>query len=119
MSTDEPLAFLSYVRSDDETEDQRISQLRQRLAAEVQMQTGRPFPIFQDRNGIDWGENWRRRIEESVDKATFLIPVITPSFFNSAACIDELRQFCGRESQLKRDDLIMPIYYVSAPLLDD
>ena len=47
-----PAAFMSYVRFEDEHEGGRLTEFRERLSAEVQMQTGEEFPIFQDRNDI-------------------------------------------------------------------
>jgi cobaltochelatase CobT len=115
----QPIAFMSYVHFDDEHEGGLISDLRGRLSGEVRMQTGKDFPIFQDRNDIQWGDNWRKRIEETLDSVTFLIPIITPSFFNSKICRDELKEFIKRERRLKRSKLILPIYYISSTLLDD
>ena len=40
MTIREPVAFLSYVRSDDEHDWGRITKLRQRLEGEVKIQTG-------------------------------------------------------------------------------
>ncbi len=114
----EPLAFLSYVHFDDEHEDGRISALRERLAGEVRIHTGRKFLIFQDRDDIAWGQNWRSRIDQSIDSATFLIPVVTPGFFTSASCRGEVERFLERERILKRNDLILPIYYVDHPPFD-
>jgi hypothetical protein len=62
-----PAAFMSYVRFDDAHEDGQLSEFRERLAGEIRIQTGREFPIFQDRNDIAWGQNWRQRIEETLD----------------------------------------------------
>ena len=84
-----PAAFMSYVRFDDKHEDGRLSEFRTRLSSEVRLQTGQDFPIFQDRNDIKWGQNWQERIEDSIDAATFLIAIITPGFFASAACRNE------------------------------
>lgn len=114
-----PVAFMSYVRFDDKHESGRLTEFRNRLSGEVRMQTGEDFPIFQDRNDIQWGQNWKERVEDSLDGATFLIPIITPSFFNSAACREELERFLAREKKLKRNDLVLPVYYVSSPVLDD
>jgi len=83
------------------------------------MQIGAEFPIFQDRNDIAWGQNWRDRVEETLDSATLLIPIITPSFFRSPPCRDEVSRFLERERQLDRRDLILPVYYVSTPEMDD
>ncbi len=114
-----PLAFMSYVRSDDKHENGRLTEFRNRLSGEVSMQTGEGFPIFQDRNDIEWGQNWKERIVNSIDGVTFLIPIITPTFFKSEACRDELKLFLEREKKLKRNDLILPVYYVSSPVLDE
>lgn len=108
---------MSYVRSDDQYK--RLTEFRERLEQEVRMQIGEAFPIFQDRNDIHWGQNWRDRIEGSLDEVTFLIPIITPSFFNSSPCREELELFLKREKELKRNDLILPVYYVDCPLLND
>ncbi len=112
-----PAAFLSYDHLDDRYG--HISQFRVRLADEVCIQTGDEFTIFQDRSDISWGEGWRKRIEESLDSIVFFIPVITPSFFKSERCRAELKQFLERERKLCRRDFLLPVYYVSTPLLDD
>ena len=108
---------MGYVTSDDRYE--RLTEFRERLSNEVRVQIGEEFSIFQDRKDILWGQNWKKRIEESLDEVTFLIPIITPSFFNSQYCRRELERFLEREKELKRDDLVLPIYYVDCPLLND
>lgn len=115
----QPAAFMSYVRFNDQHDDGQLSQFRERLAAEIRVQTGKEFPIFQDRTDIAWGQNWRQRINETLDAVTLLLPIITPSFFHSTACRDELERFLAREQKLGRQDLILPVYYVTTPELDD
>jgi cobaltochelatase CobT len=78
MAIRAPIAFLSYVRSDDQHDGGRITRFRERLEGEVKMQTGRPFAIFQDRNDIQWGQEWEERIAQSLADVTFLIPIVTP-----------------------------------------
>jgi F-box protein 11 len=117
--TKQPIAFLSYVRADDEHEGGRLSQFRELLSREVRMQTGEEFPIFQDRNDIKWGQNWKQRLDNSLDAVTFLIPVITPGFFRSKPCRDELARFLAREKSLGRSDLVLPVYYINCPTLND
>ena len=78
-----PAAFLSYARFDDQHHDGLISELREQLSAEVRVQTGTAFPIFQDREDISWGQNWQSRIDETLDAVTLLLPVVTPGFFHS------------------------------------
>lgn len=110
---------MSYVRFDDEHENGRLTQFRERLSGEVRIQTGEAFDIFQDRKDIAWGQQWKRRIEESIDTVTFLIPVLTPAFFRSPACRGELERFLRREKDLGRSDLILPLYYVECAVLTD
>jgi cobaltochelatase CobT len=69
---------MSYVRVDDQHENGRLTELCSRLTGEVRMQLGQEFLIFQDRNNISWGEQWKQRIESTIDATTFLIPIITP-----------------------------------------
>jgi cobaltochelatase CobT len=110
---------MSYARDDDAHERGRLSELRTRLTGEVAAQSGDPFPIFQDREDIAWGEQWRKRINGSIESVTFLIPILTPRFFRSNACRDELERFLQREQELGRGDLILPIYYLDSPPLND
>ena len=114
----QPAAFLSYVHSDDDHDRGRISLLRERLEGEIQMHTGKPFQIFQDRNDLAWGQNWSQRIEQSLNEVSFLIPIITPSYFNSPACRKEYNIFEQREKSLGTNQLILPIYYLSSDAME-
>ena len=82
------------------------------------MQTGRPFHIFQDRNDISWGEQWKERIESTLRGVTFLIPIVTPSYFQSPSCRSEFHTFLVREKELGEDRLILPIHYVTCDEMD-
>ncbi|MDB5555644.1 MAG: cobalt chelatase [Rhizobium sp.] len=83
------------------------------------MQTGRPFPIFQDKKNILWGQQWKERLDNELFNVTFLIPIITPGYFRSAACRDEFEKFSVREKQLGQNTLILPIYYLEADEIRD
>jgi cobaltochelatase CobT len=108
-----PIAFLSYVRDDDAHDFGSVTKFRERLEGEVKLQTGKRFEIFQDRNDIRWGQLWKERIDDSLGDATFLIPILTPSFFASPACRAELDTFLRMERTLGVTKLILPIYYVT------
>jgi hypothetical protein len=116
---DQPAAFMSYARFNDQNDDGWVSEFRERLSAEVRVQLGEEFPIFQDRKDIAWGQSWQKRIDEALDTATLLVVIITPGFFRSSACRTEVERFLARERELGRDDLILPVYYVSTPELDN
>jgi len=116
---EKPAAFMSYVRFDDEHDDYQLSQFRERLSAEVRAQTGEEFRIFQDRNDIQWGQNWQERIEDALDAVTLLLVIITPSFFRSPPCRYEVERFLRLERERQRTDLIYPVYYITAREMDD
>src|SRR3954452_3184664 len=116
---DEAHAFLSYTHLDDEGHDGAITELRKRLERSVRVVTGdRSFTIFQDHDGITFGQHWPSRLDEALAGARFLVPVLSPSFFRSDPCRDELTKFLELERRAGRSDLILPIYLVTAPVLD-
>lgn len=114
-----PRAFLSYTRIDDEWFGGAITSLRRLLELGVKFVTGdRSFTIFQDVEGIELGQKWQKRLDEAILESTFLIPIVTPLFFTSEPCRDELEKFIAHEQTLGRDDLILPIYFQTAPMLE-
>lgn len=93
--------------------------MRRLLELGVQVVTGdRTFNIFQDIDGIEFGQKWHKRLNEAILTSRFLIPVVTPLFFKSDPCRDELKRFMEHEKSLGRDDLILPVYFVTTPLLE-
>jgi hypothetical protein len=45
--------------------------------------------------------------------------MITPGFFKSQPCREEIGRFLDREKKLGRSDLIFPVYYVTTDVLDE
>ena len=115
----EPAAFMSYVLFDDQHDDGQLTQFRERLSTEVRAQTGEKFAIFQDRNDFAWEQKWQQRIHEASEAVTLLVVIITPSLFRSSACRADVQRFLKWEHDLGRQDLILPVYYVSTPELDN
>jgi hypothetical protein len=111
-----PAAFMSYAHKDNR--HGQIELLRDNLEEAVSLMIGDEFKIFLDRRSIGWGDNWSRMIDESINDITFFIPILTPSFFKSDNCREELEKFLERERSLDRSNLILPIYYIDSPLLN-
>jgi len=114
-----PVAFLSYAHFDFEHNEPRLRRDMEFLRGEVRQQTGEEFLIFIDREDILWGQEWQARIDNALKETTILIPLITPSFFKSPYCRDELSTFLELEAKVKRGALIFPIYYVDMGLTDE
>jgi F-box protein 11 len=117
-SNSAPIAFMSYVHFDDKHDEGFLTELRKYLSAEVRVQTGAEFHIFQDREDIKWGQFWQERIEDSLSGVTFLILILTPSFFKSEFCRSEVEKFLNRQQNLKHESIILPIYYVNCDVLE-
>ena len=112
-------AFLSYARSDDHYENGRITALRRALSAELEVQSARPFPIFQDTEHIHVGQQWRKQIESQIEGTTVLIAIVTPAFLANDACRDEVMRFRKAEQKRGRDDLIIPVIYIGVDKVVD
>jgi hypothetical protein len=112
-------AFMSYATLDDSTDGGVLSRIREQLSKEVEAKTAQKFPIFQDKENIRWSEDWRKKISCSLEKSTFLIAFITPNFWKSEYCRDELHEFLKKESEYGISDLIFPIYYIRCDQIEN
>ncbi len=111
--------FWSYVHADDAAERGRIVQLAYDVVEQYLMITGDEIELFLDRDDIQWGEEWRSKIDESLSSIAFFIPVLTPRFFRSVECRRELKAFARKATQLGVSELVMPILYAEVPALHD
>ena len=66
--------------------------------------------IFYDSKSLEWGDNWKQRILEGVEKATFAIIVISENFFNREWTEKELNEFLTRQTS-EGQKLILPIIH--------
>jgi len=113
LANQDPMAFWSYTRFDDEHAHGKLTALREQLEHELRSQLGTPFAIFQDTEGLIWGERWKEKLVTSIGEALFFIPVVTPTYFGSPVCRTELEPFLQREQKLLYEELILPVYWIS------
>lgn len=119
MATSQAIAFLSYTRTDDEFHGGYITSFRKVLENAVHVVTGeKTFQVFQDVEGIVIGENWQKKLVDVIHRSSVLVPMVTPLFFNSKPCREEVTQFLDHEQSLERDDLILPIYFFTSARLE-
>ena len=115
-----PRAFMSYARTDDDHVKGHLSDFRTELYVQVRLLSGcKGFTIFQDKFSISPGQNWQERVCEEVDSACVFIAIMTPAFFRSEACREEVERFHKRVSGSQNPYLLLPIYYVASPQLED
>jgi hypothetical protein len=113
-----PAGFWSYAHEDDEQDSGRIRSLADAVKREYSLLTGEELQLFIDRD-LQWGEEWRSRIDEALTGTTFFIPIITPRYFQRPECRRELLTFAGHAKSLGRQELLLSIYYVSVSGFDD
>jgi hypothetical protein len=118
MSAPGIAGFWSYAHADDAGERGRITELAYRLQEEYAVLTAQPLRLFLDRDDLTWGDNWRESIEEALAGITFLIPIVTPRYFQSDECRRELLTFTRRAESVGLGELLLPILYVEVPGLD-
>jgi hypothetical protein len=111
--------FWSYVHADDDADGGRVSRLAHDVAAQFEMLTGESIDLFLDRDDIDWGEDWRNKIDESLSSIGFFIAVLTPRYFRSPECRRELQRFARRAKNLGIKELVLPLLYVDVPSLHE
>jgi TIR domain len=108
-------AFWSYAHEDDELAQGDVVALGRRVKAEYELLTGEPLQLFLDRDSIEWGEEWRRRIDTALVQTTFFIPVLSRRYFARPECRRELETFMGIAQGLEAEKLILPVLYASVP----
>lgn len=70
--------------------------------------------IFYDKESLEWGDNWKKRILEGTSKAEFAIIVISENFFDREWTEIELREFLNRQNK-NGQKLILPILHGITP----
>jgi hypothetical protein len=83
------------------------------------MLTGEKIELFLDRDDISWGEDWRKKIDESLSSISFFIPILTPRYFMSFECRRELQFFARRAKALGIEELVLPLLYVDVASLHE
>jgi hypothetical protein len=111
--------FWSYAHADDDADGGRISALARDVVSQYEMLTGENIELFLDRDAIEWGENWRAKIDDNLASIAFFIAVLTPRYFMSVECRRELNTFAHKATELGVEELVLPLLYVPVVSLQD
>ena len=107
-----PKGFWSYARGDDEHLDGVFTSLRKRLEGEISMLLGYDVDIFQDTYDLRTGDRWAETLRDEITEAAFLIPVLTPRFFNRDWCREEALTYVTLAEEKGLEPLIFPIRFI-------
>lgn len=103
--------FFSYFRETNEKEHGQLSAIREILESEIkQITSDETFRIFQDTQSLEFGDDWRSKINRALDDSIIFIAVAEKSYLLSAECRYELKGFLHR---MKEDPkrILLTIYY--------
>ena len=116
LSSSRLSVYLSYGYPDNK--DGFVTDLTERLAQELQVQTGLPAELTFDAYRALQESTLSAYAEKLVANATILVPVMSPSYFQSNECQKEFELFVGREQQGHRPQ-IFPVYFVTAEEIEN
>jgi hypothetical protein len=111
--------FWSYVHADNDSVGDGIAKLAMRVMSEFELLSGEQLRLFVDRTDLEWGDEWKGRIDRELQETTFFIPIITPRYFQSEECRRELVKFKSAADRFGVKQLLLPIYYVAVPEMDE
>lgn len=105
--------FFSYVRRDDELSHGAITNLKEEIKNEYEIRTGKQLNYFIDRDGIDWGGNFRDIIMRELGSTSFFMAILSPAYLRSPKCINELKTAIKQFDELGLSKGIYPIDFVN------
>lgn len=87
-----PSVFLSYVHADDDYHDGLLVAFA-RAVEEACDYKGVPIELRLDKDTLQWGDDWNERLQQEVERTTFLLAMVTNRYVASPACRKEFIQF--------------------------
>jgi hypothetical protein len=111
--------FWSYVHDDDDAEGGRITRLARDVTGQYEMISGEKINLFLDRDALSWGDNWREKVDHSLETTAFFVAVLTPRYFMSSECRRELQTFVRGAEQIGIKALVLPLVYLDIPGLNE
>jgi hypothetical protein len=104
--------FWSYAHEDNELDGGSILRLADLISKEYNLLSGDSLELFVDNTSIDWGDEWRRLVDDALTRTTFFIPIVTPRYFTRTECRRELLEFAAKAKSLGVEEFLLPILYV-------
>jgi len=82
--------FWSYAKLDNK-KPHKLTKLREAFSVILDETTGSINQIAIDENDLQWGVEWKQKIEDLICESDAMISILTPSYFNSRMCIYEFK----------------------------
>ena len=105
-------AFISYTREKDRF--QAVSEFRDRLETELRFYDPEAV-VFQDRSGLQGGENFPERLREECIKADVMMIYLTPAWLQKEWCRHEFELFTNSLTDVTKCRKVLPMLTVDTP----
>ncbi len=87
-----PSVFLSYVHDDDDYHNGLLVAFAHAVEEACDYK-GVPIELRLDKDTLQWGDDWSERLQQEVERTTFLLAMVTNRYVASRACREEFIQF--------------------------
>ena len=87
-----PSVFLSYVHADDDYHDGMLTEFARAVEKTCAYKSA-PIELILDKDTLHWGDDWDERLQQEVERTTFLLAMVTNRYVASPACRKEFIQF--------------------------
>ena len=104
--------FWSYARLDNKEPARKVLHLKSAFEISLSQVLGKECEVFFDSESINWGVVWRDEIEQQLSSCDGFIATVTPSYYNSRACVYELKIAVDQGKK------IYPIYFRTCKKLE-
>jgi hypothetical protein len=111
-----PVVCVSYAYPDNK--GFLVNQFVDHLGQELQVQFGREIKVIWDEHRLRPDSKWSEGAEKWLQTASFLVPVLSPSYFGSDVCRKDFEVFLEREQRAGRT-LIFPVRFVATGESED
>ena len=112
--------FISYAHDDDKNSNNWISLFKDVLQNELDIQSGQHVNIFFDKDAIDIGEEWKPKIDRTLEERTsHFIAFISMAYLHSEVCLYELEKMLSVEQALGEAGMVLPIYFIGSGPMEE
>lgn len=112
--------FISYAHDDDKNSNNWISLFKDVLQNELDIQSGQHVNIFFDKDAIDIGEEWKPKIDRTLEERTSrFIAFISMAYLHSDVCLYELEKMLSVEQALGEAGMVLPIYFIGSGPMEE
>jgi hypothetical protein len=111
--------FFSYSRIDWEADQETLCDLVKNLEAQARAAHGsQRFSLWRDELGLRWGEDWRHKLHQQINKTNLFFVLLSPAWIKSPICREELSAFLEHETAQRWSGRVLVIQIRDIPADD-